>query len=142
MPLAAIALRMWVGSYGRPEHALFSNVQLVSGIIFIALLLEAAPRFSAYMYAEAWHIAFGALPHYELVAAFDGVSFGDSDLALLRREFAAGPRNYGWAGCFGATGLVAHRFERPGQRMRVAAHPEESEWWLAAESAGSLKRLV
>jgi hypothetical protein len=26
--------------------------------------------------------------------------------------------------------------------VRVAAHPEESEWWLAAESAGSLKRLV
>jgi hypothetical protein len=49
MPFAAIAfvwfsiaLRMWVGTYGRPEHALFSNVQLVSGIIFIALLLEAA----------------------------------------------------------------------------------------------------
>jgi hypothetical protein len=101
----------------------------------------AAPRFSAYVYAEAWDIAFGALPHYEL-AAFDGVSFGDSDLALLRREFAAGPRTYGWAGCFGAAGLVVHRFERPGQRVRVAAHPEESEWWLAAESAGSLKRLV
>jgi hypothetical protein len=53
MPFAAIAfvwfsiaLRMWVGSYGRPEHALFSNVQLVSGIIFIALLLEAAAAYS------------------------------------------------------------------------------------------------
>jgi hypothetical protein len=23
-----------------------------------------------------------------------------------------------------------------------SSHPEESEWWLAAESAGSLKRLV
>jgi len=53
MPFAAIAfvwfsiaLRMWVGSYGRPEHALFSNVQLVSGIIFIALVLEAAAAYS------------------------------------------------------------------------------------------------
>ena len=53
MPFAAIAfvwfsvaLRMWVGSQGRPEHALFSNVQLVSGIIFIALLLEAAAAYS------------------------------------------------------------------------------------------------
>ena len=53
MPFAAIAfvwfiiaLRMWVGAYGRPEHALFSNVQLVSGIIFIALVLEAAAAYS------------------------------------------------------------------------------------------------
>ena len=102
----------------------------------------AAPRFSAYVYAEAWDIAFGAHPHYELVSTFDGVSFGDSDLALLRREFVAGPPSYGWAGCFGAAGLVVHRFERPGQRVRVAAHPEESEWWLAAESAEGLERLV
>jgi hypothetical protein len=53
----------------------------------------ATPRFSAYVYAEAWDIAFGA------------------------------------------PGLVVHRFERPGQRVRVAAHSEESEWWLAADSA-------
>ena len=53
LPFAAIAfvwfivaLRMWVGSHGRPEHALFSNVQLVSGILFIALLLEAAAAYS------------------------------------------------------------------------------------------------
>ena len=53
LPFAAIAfvwfivaLRMWVGSHGRPEQALFSNVQLVSGILFIALLLEAAAAFS------------------------------------------------------------------------------------------------
>ncbi len=44
----------------------------------------------------------------------------------------AGPRSYGWA----------HRFERPGQRVRVAAHPKQSEWWLAADSAKSLKRAV
>src|SRR5205085_6974707 len=31
----SIALRMWVGSHERPEHALFSNLQLVSGIIFV-----------------------------------------------------------------------------------------------------------
>jgi hypothetical protein len=103
----------------------------------------AAPRFSAYVYAEAWDIALGALPHREDVfAGLDGVLFGDSDLALLRREFVAGPRSYGWAGCFGAPDLVVHRFERPGQRVRVAAHPEESEWWLAADSAESLERLV
>jgi Na+-transporting methylmalonyl-CoA/oxaloacetate decarboxylase gamma subunit len=53
LPFAAIAfvwfivaLRMWVGSHGRPEQALFSNVQLVSGIVFIALLLEAAAAYS------------------------------------------------------------------------------------------------
>jgi len=37
---------MWVGSHGRPEQALFSNIQLVSGILFIALLLEAAAAYS------------------------------------------------------------------------------------------------
>jgi hypothetical protein len=53
MPFAAIAfvwftiaLRTWVVAHGRPEHALFSNVQLVSGIVFIALLLEAAAAYS------------------------------------------------------------------------------------------------
>jgi hypothetical protein len=102
----------------------------------------AASRFSAYVYAEAWDIAFGGMPHHEFVLEFDGVPFGDSDLALLRREFLAGPRSYGWAGCFGGPGLVIHRFERPGQRVRVAAHPKRSEWWLAADSAEGLERLV
>ena len=44
MPFAAIAfiwfivaLRMWMARHGRPEHALFSNVQLVSGIAFVWL---------------------------------------------------------------------------------------------------------
>jgi hypothetical protein len=53
LPFAAIAfvwfivaLRMWIGSHGRPEQALFSNIQLVSGILFIALLLEAAAAYS------------------------------------------------------------------------------------------------
>jgi hypothetical protein len=102
----------------------------------------AAPRFSTYAYAEVWDIAFGALPHDACVDAVDGVPFGDSDLAVLRRELVAGPRSSGWAGHFGAPDLVVHRFERPGQRVRVAAHPEETEWWLAAESAESLQRLV
>jgi hypothetical protein len=35
-----------VGSHGRPEQAPFSKIQLVSGIVFIALLLEAAAAFS------------------------------------------------------------------------------------------------
>jgi hypothetical protein len=37
---------MWIGSHGQPEHVLFSNVQLVSGIIFVALLLAAAAAYS------------------------------------------------------------------------------------------------
>jgi hypothetical protein len=53
----------------------------------------AAPQFSAYVYAEAWDIAFGALPHYEVISSFDSTLFGDSDLALLQREFVAGPRS-------------------------------------------------
>jgi hypothetical protein len=53
MPFAAIAfiwfivaLRMWVARHGRPEHALFSNVQLVSGIALIVLFLVAASAYS------------------------------------------------------------------------------------------------
>lgn len=53
-----------------------------------------------------------------------------------------GPRGYGWAGCFGAPDLVIHRFERPGQRVRIAAHPKQSEWWLGADSAQNLSLLV
>ena len=60
----------------------------------------------------------------------------------LRREFVAGPRSYGWAGRSGAPDLVVHRFERLGQRVRVAAYPEQSEWWLAPDSAKSLERAV
>ncbi|GAA4670155.1 hypothetical protein [Phytohabitans rumicis] len=53
MPFAAIsfvwfivALRTWVASYGRPEHSLFSNVQLIAGIIFVALFLIGGAAFS------------------------------------------------------------------------------------------------
>jgi hypothetical protein len=53
MPFAAIAfiwftvaLRMWVSSHGTREDVLFSNVQLVSGIMFIALLLVGAAAYS------------------------------------------------------------------------------------------------
>jgi hypothetical protein len=53
IPLAAIAfiwfivaLRVWVGAHGRPEQAFFSTVQLVSGTVFIAILLVAAAAFS------------------------------------------------------------------------------------------------
>jgi hypothetical protein len=102
----------------------------------------AASRFSDYVYAEAWDIAFGALPHHDGVSFLAGVAVGDGDLAVLRREFMAGPRSHGWAGHFGAPGLVVHRFERPGQRVRVAAHPKQSEWWLAVDSAEGLERLV
>jgi hypothetical protein len=102
----------------------------------------AAPRFSAYVHAEAWDIAFGAYPYQDGVVAFGGELSGDSDLTLLRRDFVAGPPSYGWAGCFGAPDLVVHRFERPGQRVRAAAHPAQSEWRLAADSAENLERLV
>jgi hypothetical protein len=102
----------------------------------------ATMRFSAYVYAKAWDIAFGGMLHDAYISAFDDVPFGDGDLALLQREFVAGPRSSGWAGHFGAPDLVVHRFEQPGQRVRVAAHPKQSEWQLAADSAQSLERLV
>lgn len=53
MPFAAIAfiwftvaLRMWIARHERPEHFLFSNLQLVSGIVYSALLLVAAAALS------------------------------------------------------------------------------------------------
>ena len=37
-----VALRMWIAAVGSREDALLSNIQLVSGILYIALLLTAA----------------------------------------------------------------------------------------------------
>ncbi|WP_144124929.1 hypothetical protein [Catellatospora sichuanensis] len=41
-----VALRMWISQHGHPEHFLFSNLQLVAGIVYAALLLVAAAAFS------------------------------------------------------------------------------------------------
>lgn len=53
LPLAAIAfiwfstaLRMWVARHGRPEHMLFSNIQLIAGVVYTALMLVAAAAFT------------------------------------------------------------------------------------------------
>ena len=99
----------------------------------------AAPRFSTYTHAEAWDSAHFASSH---LTAVDDVAFRDEDLAVLRERFAAGPRSYGWAGNFGGPGLTIYRFERPGQRVWVATHPEQTEWWLSAHSAASLAALT
>ena len=61
---------------------------------------------------------------------------------MLQEQFVAGPRTYGWAGGFGGPGLTIYRFQRPGQRVWVATHPEQTEWWLGADSAGSLAALT
>jgi hypothetical protein len=54
MPFAGIAfiwfivcVRMWIATYLRREDALLSNVQLVSGILYVALLFAAAAASSA-----------------------------------------------------------------------------------------------
>jgi hypothetical protein len=99
----------------------------------------AAPRFSTYTHAEAWDSAHFASSH---LTAVDDVPFRDEDLAVLRERFAVGPRSYGWAGNFGGPGLTIYRFERPGQRVWVATHPEQTEWWLSAHSAASLAALT
>lgn len=53
MPIAAIGfiwfittLRMWIAHHGRPEHALFSNLQLAAGIVYVTLTLVAAAAFA------------------------------------------------------------------------------------------------
>jgi hypothetical protein len=99
----------------------------------------AAPRFSTYVHAQAWDSAGFPPPHTTTV--YD-VPFRNQDLAVLREQFAVGPRTYGWAGNFGGPGLTIHRFQRPGQRVWVATHPEQTEWWLSADSAASLAALT
>jgi hypothetical protein len=42
-----VALRMWISGHGHPEDVLLSNVQLVSGILFIALFFAAAAATAA-----------------------------------------------------------------------------------------------
>jgi len=42
-----VALRAWIAASGRPEDILLSNVQLVSGIVFIALFFAAAASAAA-----------------------------------------------------------------------------------------------
>jgi hypothetical protein len=98
----------------------------------------AAPRFSTYAHGEAWDSARFPSPH---MTAVDDVGFSDEDLAVLQERFVAGPRAFGWAGNFGGPGLTIHRFQRPGQRVWVATHPKQTEWWLRADSAASLAAL-
>jgi hypothetical protein len=99
----------------------------------------AAPRFSTYAHAGAWDSAWFPPPH--MTAVYDA-PFHDEDLAVLREQFVAGPRTYGWADCFGGPGLTVYRFERPGQRVWVATHPEQTEWWMSADSAASLAAVI
>lgn len=42
-----VALRAWIAASGRPEDILLSNVQLVSGVVFIALFFSAAAAAAA-----------------------------------------------------------------------------------------------
>jgi hypothetical protein len=93
----------------------------------------------AWTHAEAWDSAGFPTPH---MTAVDDAPFRDEDLAVLQEQFVAGPRTHGWAGNFGGPGLTIHRFQRPGQRVWVATHPEQTEWWLSADSAASLAALT
>jgi hypothetical protein len=99
----------------------------------------AAARFSTYAYAEVWDGDMHRPPH--MTATYDA-PLRDQDLAVLKEQFVAGPRTYGWAGSFGGPGLTVHRFERPGQRVWVATHPEQTEWWVRADNAESLTALT
>jgi hypothetical protein len=99
----------------------------------------AAPQFSTYAHAGAWDSASFPQPH--TIGVYDA-PFRDADLVMLQERFVAGPRTYGWADCFGGPGLTVYRFKRPGQQVWVAAHPEETEWWLSADSAASLAAMI
>ena len=42
-----VALRMWISGHVRRENALLSNIQLISGIIFVALFFSTAATYAA-----------------------------------------------------------------------------------------------
>jgi hypothetical protein len=42
----SVALRMWIGEHARSVSVLFSNIQLVSGIVFVGLFFAAASAFA------------------------------------------------------------------------------------------------
>jgi hypothetical protein len=42
-----VALRMWISGSARREYVLFSNIQLVSGILFIAMFFASASAYAA-----------------------------------------------------------------------------------------------
>jgi hypothetical protein len=104
-----------------------------------ALWTPAAQRYSTYVHGEAWDIALFSMAYGTL--AID-VPFRDDDLTVLREQFQAGPRTFGWATNFGGPGLTIYRFERAGQRVQVATHPQETEWRLGADDGDLLAMLV
>jgi hypothetical protein len=57
-----------------------------------------AARFSTYAYAEVWDGGMHRPPH--MTATYDA-PLRDQDLAVLREQFVAGPRTYGWAAASG-----------------------------------------
>jgi hypothetical protein len=103
------------------------------------LWTPAAQQYSTYVHGEVWDIALYSMSSGTL--AID-VPFRDEDLTVLREQFEAGPRTYGWAGNFGGPGMTVHRFERAGQRVQVATHPQETEWRLGADDGDALAMLV
>jgi hypothetical protein len=104
-----------------------------------ALWTPAAQRYSTYVHGEAWDIALFSMAYGTL--AID-VPFRDDDLTVLREQFQAGPRTFGWATNFGGPGLTVYRFQRAGRRVQVATHPQETEWRLGADDGDLLAMLV
>jgi hypothetical protein len=37
-----VALRMWISAHGRPENVLYSNIQLVTGILYVGMIFVAS----------------------------------------------------------------------------------------------------
>ena len=95
--------------------------------------------FPTYVHGEAWDIALFSMAYGTLAS---DVPFRDDDLTVLRDQFQAGPRTFGWATNFGGPGLTVYRFERAGQRVQVATHPQQTEWRLGADDGDLLAMLV
>src|SRR5262249_35258617 len=79
-----VALRMWVGGYVRRENILLSNIQLVSGVVYVALFFATAAASSA----AAASVEFSSTPvSPALVREFP--QFGSALLFVFAMRMAA-----------------------------------------------------
>ncbi|MGD9894071.1 MAG: hypothetical protein AB7N70_18540 [Dehalococcoidia bacterium] len=79
-----VALRMWISGSARRENVLFSNIQLVSGIVFIAMFFASASAFAA-MAASVEY----AGAHVDPVVARQFPLYGSTILFIFAMRMAA-----------------------------------------------------
>jgi hypothetical protein len=93
-----------------------------------------APRFSSYVYSCIWDYrkVFGRAA---IVQAQNGV-LSRGALAVLSTKFAAELQTYGWPGS------TQYRFDGGDAAILIWSSADQADWFIAASSAGRLKRTV